>query len=111
MGCSVLDDQKSVIASVQVKNHSNVGGETVVQLYIHDQAGTVARPVKELIDFKRISLQPGEEKTVEFVITEKQLRYYDCNMHYVTEPGMFDIYAGLDSEHVLKEQLEYQTSY
>lgn len=95
-------------AVIHIKNIGNCKGDTIVQLYIHDEAGTIARPVKELIDFKSITLEAGEEKDITFGISEEKLRYYDANMDYITEPGKFMLYAGLNSEECIETEFTYQ---
>ena len=81
-----------------VQNTGNRAGTEVVQLYIRDVAGSVARPVRELKGFQRIILQPGESREVTFEITEKMLRFYNIDMEYVAEPGRFEIYIGGNSD-------------
>jgi len=83
--------------SVTVTNTGKRAGDEVVQLYIHDLVSSVTRPIMELKDFKRISLAPGESKTVEFVITPDKLSFLDVNMKTVVEPGWFDIMVGTSS--------------
>jgi beta-glucosidase len=83
--------------SVAVTNTGKRAGDEIVQLYIHDLVSSVTRPVIELKDFKRISLQPGETKTVEFTITPDKLWFYDLNMKRVVEPGTFEIMVGPSS--------------
>jgi beta-glucosidase len=83
--------------SVTVTNSGKRAGDEIVQLYIRDLVSSVTRPIKELKDFKRISLQPGETKTVEFVITPDKLWLYDLNMKRIVEPGMFEIMIGPSS--------------
>ncbi len=76
---------------------SNCGGragEEVVQLYVHDQLGSVTRPVKELRGFRRIALQPGETRTVEFTLGPEHLSFLDASMARVVEPGLFDVMVG-----------------
>jgi beta-glucosidase len=89
------DGEAKVTATV-----TNIGkraGEEVVQLYIRDVVSSVTRPIMELKDFKRVSLAPGESKTVEFTITPAKLQFYDMSMNRVVEPGWFDIMVGPSS--------------
>ncbi len=88
--------------SVTVTNTGKRAGDEIVQLYIHDLVSSVTRPIKELKDFRRISLNPGESKTIEFVITPDKLWFYDMHMKRVVEPGWFDIMVGPSS-------VKYQT--
>jgi len=83
--------------TVTVANTGTRGGDEIVQLYIRDLISSVTRPVKELKDFKRISLAPGESKNVEFVITPEKLSFLDLNMKSIVEPGWFDIMVGTSS--------------
>ena len=83
--------------SVTVTNTGKRAGDEIVQLYIRDLVSSVTRPVMELKDFKRISLAPGESKTVEFVITPDKLSFLDLNMKSVVEPGWFDVMVGTSS--------------
>jgi beta-glucosidase len=89
--------------SVTVANTGQRAGDEIVQLYIHDLVSSVTRPVMELKDFKRISLAPGERRTVEFVITPDKLSFLDLNMNRIVEPGWFDIMVGPSS-------VKYQTA-
>ena len=89
-----------VEASVTVKNIGRRAGATVVQLYIRDVAASVVRPVKELKDFRKLMLQPGEEKQVRFSIDRKALSFYNAKLEYVAEPGEFQVQVGLDSKDV-----------
>lgn len=93
--------------TANVKNSGNLLGEEVVQLYIRDIVGSVTRPVKELKGFKKISLEPGESKRVEFSITEKDLRFYDINMSFTSEPGKFKLWVGNNSADETNE-LEFE---
>jgi beta-glucosidase len=96
----------SVKVTATVKNTGTVKGDEVIQLYIRDKVSSVTRPVKELKDFKRVTLEPGEEKTITFSITPEKLSFYDINMAWTTEPGEFDVMVGnssrdQDLKHVL----------
>ncbi|WP_225781556.1 beta-glucosidase BglX [Xenophilus sp. Marseille-Q4582] len=92
-----------VEASVTVRNAGARAGEAVVQLYIQDVAASVVRPVKELKDFRKLMLQPGEQQVVRFQIDESQLKFYNAQLQHVAEPGEFRVQIGLDSQAV-KEQ-------
>jgi beta-glucosidase len=83
--------------SVDVMNTGTREGTEVVQMYIRDRVSSVTRPVKELKGFARVSLQPGETKTVELEITPDVLAFYDVNMNYTVEPGEFEIMVGTSS--------------
>jgi len=85
---------------VDVTNRGKRAGAEVVQMYIRDLVSSVTRPVKELKDFQKISLQPGETKTVALDITPELLAFYNVNMKYVVEPGEFEIMVGSSSRDV-----------
>ncbi|MBQ7691952.1 MAG: beta-glucosidase BglX [Muribaculaceae bacterium] len=95
-------------ASVTVTNSGAVAGTEVVQLYLRDLVGSISRPVQELKDFARITLQPGESRTVTFTITPEKLKFYNADLVYDCEPGEFEVMVGGDSRNVqrLKFTLE-----
>jgi beta-glucosidase len=86
-----------VTVSVDIRNTGARAGEDVVQLYIRDQVSSVTRPVKELKGFQRVSLKPGELKTVTFTLGPQALGFWNEQMKRVVEPGAFDIMAGDNS--------------
>lgn len=94
---SVLVGNETLTASVTVSNTGKYAGEEVVQLYIKDPVASISRPVKELKDFKKIALQPGEQKTVIFNITTDKLKFYNSDLRYDWEPGEFVIEIGTNS--------------
>ncbi len=83
--------------SVEVTNAGAVGGDEVVQLYIHQTVSSVTRAVKELRGFQRISLNPGETKALEFTLGPNELFYLNRDMQRVVEPGAFEVMAGGNS--------------
>jgi len=95
-----------VEASVTVKNTGQRVGETVVQLYLQDVAASVVRPVKELRDFRKIALKPGEEQVVRFSIDESKLKFFDAKLRYVAEAGKFNVQIGLDSQNVKQQSFD-----
>jgi beta-glucosidase len=82
---------------VDVTNTGKRAGTEVVQMYIRDCVSSVTRPVKELKGFQKISLRPGESRTVMLDLTLESLAFYDINMKYVVEPGEFEIMVGNSS--------------
>jgi beta-glucosidase len=82
---------------VDVTNTGKRQGDEVVQFYIRDCVSSVTRPVKELKGFARISLQPGQTRTVTFEVTPELLSFYDINMKQVVEPGEFELMVGNSS--------------
>ncbi len=87
----------SVTVTVDVKNTGSRAGDEVVQLYIRDDVSSVTRAVLELKHFKRVTLKPGESRTLSFDITPADLQFYDMDMKRVVEPGTFTIFAGPNS--------------
>ncbi|HZU52043.1 MAG TPA: glycoside hydrolase family 3 N-terminal domain-containing protein, partial [Sphingomicrobium sp.] len=85
---------------VAVANTGARAGDEVVQLYIHDDAASVTRPVIELKRFARVTLQPGERRTVTFELGPDDLALWNPEMRKVVEPGTFTISAGPDSVHL-----------
>lgn len=86
--------------SIDVKNTGATRGDEVVQLYINDIQSEVTRPIKELKGFKRITLEPGQKKTIVFTISATQLGFYNRDMKYVVEPGTIRLMAGSSSEDI-----------
>ena len=98
----------SVDVHVTVTNTGQREATEVVQLYIHDRAASISRPVKELKDFSRITLKPRESKEVVFKITPDKLSFYNYDLQYVLEPGEFDIMTGPDSRNVQSTTLKVE---
>ncbi|MEP6550719.1 MAG: glycoside hydrolase family 3 N-terminal domain-containing protein, partial [Gemmatimonadales bacterium] len=96
----------SLAVSVDVRNSGDRVGDEVVQLYIRDDVASVAEPVKSLKAFRRITLQPGETRTVTFKLGPDALSLYDRQMRRVVEPGTFTVFAGTSSENVLTTRFE-----
>ena len=100
LSSSTMTHDGSIKASVNVTNTGTREASEVVQLYIRDLVGSISRPVKELKDFARITLKPGEAKTVEFTITADKLKFYNSELKYDCEPGEFDLMIGPNSRDV-----------
>jgi beta-glucosidase len=83
--------------SVDVTNTGKQRGDEVAQLYIRDEVSSVTRPIKEMRGFRRISLEPGETKTVEFSLGFDELSFLNRDMHRVVEPGTFKVMVGGNS--------------
>ena len=84
--------------SVNVTNTGKADGDEVVQLYIHDVLASVARPIKELVAFKRVTLAAGETKKVELEVPYRSFCLWDADMNFRVEEGEFDIWLGRDAE-------------
>ncbi len=92
--------------TVSVTNQGGRAGDEVVQLYIRDQVSSVTRPIKELRGFQRISLAPGQTKSVEFQLGYDDLAFWDPDMKWSVEPGLFDLMVGGNSVDLRKVVLE-----
>lgn len=101
---AINPDQETEI-SIEVTNTGNRKGDEVAQIYIRDLISSVTRPVMELKGFERITLEPGETKTVTLSITPEKLQFYDINMKRVIEPGEFEIMVGTSSVKYLTTKL------
>jgi beta-glucosidase len=85
---------ENISIHVPVTNAGKVAADEVVQVYVRDVAGTLVRPVRELKTFRRIHIEPGETKTVEFVLSTNSLAYFDNQERRIVEPGEFELYIG-----------------
>ena len=80
--------------SADVTNSGSVAGTDVVQLYLHESDTTILQPVKKLEGFQRVTLAPGQTKTVTFTLGPQNLGFYDEQGQFVVEPGPFDVWVG-----------------
>ena len=100
LSSDIISDGKPVRISVAVTNTGKREGVETVQLYIHDCLASLARPVKELKNYQRVTLKPGETRMVEFTLTVEDLKFYNADLKYIYEPGDFEIMVGPDSGHL-----------
>ena len=89
---------ETMLATVDVTNAGDVPGTEVVQVYMHDLVASVIRPVKQLIAFTRVELQPGETKTVSIQLKKEDFRLVNREEKYVVEPGEFELMIGHSSK-------------
>jgi len=101
-----IGPQERTTVSVDVTNTGTRAGDEVAQFYIRDVVSTATRPVKQLRGFRRVTLQPGETRTVTFEIGPDQLAYHDADMKRVVEPGRFDVMVGGNSVDVRSAVLD-----
>ncbi|WP_433380040.1 beta-glucosidase BglX [Actinoplanes sp. CA-142083] len=85
---------KRLTASVDVANTGTRAGDEVVQLYVHDPVASISQPVRRLRDFARVTLQPGEHRTLSFTLDRDDFGFYDNHGRFIVEPGRIDVYAG-----------------
>ena len=83
---------------MDVKNVAGPTGDEVVQLYLHDPVASISQPVRRLRGFERVTLAPGEMKTVTFKIDRSDFGFYDNSGKFVVEPGRIDLFAGNSSK-------------
>jgi beta-glucosidase len=101
-----IKSNEATTVTVEITNTGKARGDEVAQMYLRDEVSSVTRPVKELKDFARISLNPGETKTITFTITPEKLQFYNREMKRVVEPGKFQIMVGGNSVDLINAQLE-----
>jgi beta-glucosidase len=98
-----ISPEGAVSIAVDVENTGNRAGDEVVQLYVNDVVASVTRPVKELRGFRRLYLEAGERRTVEFRLSAGDVALFDRSMKRVVEPGVFKIMVGRSSSDILLE--------
>ena len=104
----ILSKNEQLKVCVDVENTSDCDGTEIVQLYLNDVVSEVVRPMKELKAFKRVKIKAKERVTVEFALSEKNLRYYHNNGDCKADEGQFEIFVGKDSNIVNKIQFYYK---
>ena len=91
---------------MEVTNTGSVAGDEVVQLYVHQKAGSDSRPRRELKGFRRVTLKPGEKQTVTFPLGPDELRYWSTSQRkWVQDTEALDLWAGGDSNATLHADL------
>jgi beta-glucosidase len=95
-----MTGNERIEVSVDITNTGNYAGVEIVQLYLRDRVGSIVRPVKELKDFRKISLKAGEAKTIQFVIDKEKLSFYNQQLEWVAEPGDFELMIGASSKDI-----------
>ena len=97
LSSTTVAPNRRVRASVDVTNTGNRKGDEVVQLYIHDPVASISQPVRRLRGFERVTLEPGQKRTVSFRLDRSDWGFYDNRGKFVSEPGRIDVYAGNSS--------------
>lgn len=100
-----IKDNESIGLSVEVENTGKYAGEEIVQLYIRDLVSQPVRPVKELKDFRKIMLQPGEKRRILFTINRDELAFYNDKLERITQPGDFQIMIGSASNDIRLQKI------
>jgi beta-glucosidase len=100
LSSQTLKPSETLEVTTTVKNAGKRAGVETMQLYTRDMVGSITRPVKELKGFQKVELKPGEEKTIRFSLTSDDLRFYNADLEFKTEPGEFKVFCGPNSENV-----------
>jgi beta-glucosidase len=103
LSSSSVSRHGSLKASVTVRNTGSRRGDEVVQLYIHDPVASISQPVRRLRGFERVTLNPGQSRTVTFTLDKSDFGFYDNRGEFVVESGQIDVYAGNTSRAELKK--------
>lgn len=103
-----MSSDGQITVTIPVTNTGNRDGIEVVQLYIRDVVGSIARPVKELKGFQRLSIKAGETATATFTIDASKLKFYNYDLKEVVEPGEFDVMVGPNSRDLKRATITVQ---
>ena len=103
-----LKGNQMLEASITVTNKGGIEGKEIVQLYIHDLAASITRPVKELKGFQKVALKAGESKTISFNISPEDLKFYNSELKYDWEPGDFEIMLGTNSKDLKTGKIHWE---
>ena len=104
---SMLKGNEKLTVSVTLTNTGKMAGEEVVQLYLRDLVASISRPLKELKNFRKVMLQPGEKKEIIMEITTDDLSFYNSRLEYGWEPGDFMVYIGTNSRDVKEAKFSW----
>ncbi|WP_024768473.1 beta-glucosidase BglX [Aquimarina macrocephali] len=103
----VLTPDSKITITASITNTGDYDGEEIAQLYIKDRFGSITRPVKELKGFKKVFLEKGETKTIEFILTANDLKFYDSTINFVNEKGDYDLFVGGSSDQKFTHQFSF----
>lgn len=107
LSANKMNSGKTIDVAFKLTNTGAYAGEEIVQLYLRDREASVTRPVKELKDFQKIKLEPGESKTIHFTINKEKLSFFNSQLQWIAEPGTFDLMIGASSADIrLKDAFE-----
>jgi beta-glucosidase len=108
LSSSTVSENGRLRASVTVTNSGSRKGDEVVQLYLHDPVASLSQPVRRLRGFERVTLDPGQARTVSFTLDKSDFGFYDNRGRFVVEPGQIDVYAGNSSSAELTKSFTVQ---
>ena len=101
-----MTNDSEINVKITVRNDSERAGKEVVQLYMHDLFASTVRPIQSLIGFKKVEIGAGESVTVNFKVTEPQLRFYVADCNFISEPGKFELSTGYADHLILTKTFE-----
>lgn len=107
LSATQLTENTKIVITVNVKNIGKIVGKEIVQLYLHDISAEIARPVKELKNFKAIILEPNQKQEVKFEITVDDLTYIHSNFKKSADKGFFEVFIGTESRAPKIAEIEY----
>lgn len=102
-----MKENETIRISILLENTGNFDGKEVVQLYLRDLVGSISRPVLELKDFQKVEVKKGTKIQVEFEIDIDDLKFYNQDLQFVAEPGIFEVFVGTNSKELLKAEFEF----
>lgn len=102
-----FNETSTITATFTLTNTGKYGGKEVVKMYIRDLFGSITRPVKELKDFKMVSLKPGESKEISFTIDTKTTQFYTVNNKWESDLGDFKLFIGGSSKTSLEADFSF----
>ena len=105
---SSISKNDALHVSADIENTGKREGTEVVQLYVHDRVAPTSRPVRELKGFQRVTLAPGEHKTVAFTVQAHDLGSYDPEMHWIVPTGTYDVWVAPDASSGVAGSFEVQ---
>ncbi|HLV62720.1 MAG TPA: beta-glucosidase BglX [Galbibacter sp.] len=103
-----ITSKQSVEVSVTLKNTGDYDGATVVQLYLRDVVRSITPPKRTLKGFKKVFLKKGEQKTITITLKPEDLKFYNNQLEFIAEPGVFEVFVGADSNATLKKSFVLQ---
>jgi beta-glucosidase len=102
----IISKNEPVTITAKITNTGSRPGTEIVQCYVQQLVGEIVRPVKELKEFKRVVLKPGQTETVTFEITADELAFYNQRLQYITQPGKYNVWIGKNADEGLKTDFE-----
>lgn len=106
VGTGKLAWDGSLKISATIRNSGTRDAVELVQLYIHDRAASITRPIRQLKDFRHVTLRPGASQRVDFTLTRQDIRFVGSDLTWIAEPGMFDLWIAPSAETGLKGSFE-----